>query len=192
MKTEIVVLADESGSMFALKDDANGAFSNFIAEQRDVPGEARVTLVKFASHVTTVYRGIEIKSAPSKLNLQPTGNTALYDAIGMTMNAERDRIAAEKWADLVIFVVSTDGQENASREFTLAGIKAMIQMAEANGWKFIWLMSNQDAMETARNMGSMSMRSMSKAASGQGERESYAYASVETRSLRTDPNKDKP
>jgi hypothetical protein len=189
MKTEIVVLADESGSMFALKDDANGAFSNFIAEQRDVPGEAKVTLVKFASHVTTVYRGIEIKSAPSKLNLQPSGNTALYDAIGMTMNAERDRIKAEGWADLVIFVVSTDGQENASREFTLAGVKAMISMAEANGWKFIWLMSNQDAMETARSMGSMSMHTMSKAATGQGERQSYSYASVETRNMRTEGDK---
>jgi hypothetical protein len=107
----------------------------------------------------------------------------------MTMNTQRDRIKAEGWADLVIFVVSTDGQENASREFTLQGIKAMIKMAEDSGWKFIWLMSNQDAMETARNMGSMSMRSMSKTASGQGERESYSYASVETRNLRTEGDK---
>jgi hypothetical protein len=184
MKTEIIVLADESGSMFALKDDANGAFSNFIAEQRDVPGEAKVTLVKFNSIVTTVYQGIEIKSAPSKLNLQPSGNTALYDAIGGTMNSQRDRIKAEGWADLVVFVVSTDGQENASREFTLEGIKAMIKMAEDSGWKFIWLMSNQDAMETARNMGSSSGMTLNKVASGRGERESYSYASAETRTLR--------
>jgi hypothetical protein len=183
MKTEIIVLADESGSMHALKDDANGAFANFLSEQRDVPGEARVTLVKFASEVTTVYQGIEVKSAP-KLDLRPSGNTALYDALGETMNKQRDRIANEKWADLVIFVVSTDGQENASREFTLAGVKAMITMAEASGWKFIWLMSNQDAMETARNMGSMSMHTMSKAASSAGERQSYSYASAETRTLR--------
>jgi Mg-chelatase subunit ChlD len=190
MKTEIIVVADESGSMHALKDDANGAFSNFLSEQKDVPGEARVTLVKFNSIVTTVYQGIEVKSA-AKLDLKPTGNTALYDAIGMTMNTQRDRIAAEKWADLVIFVVSTDGQENSSREFTLAGVKSMITMAEANGWKFIWLMSNQDAMESARNLGSMSMHTMSKAATGTGEAQSYSYASVETRNLRTEMHKDK-
>jgi len=191
MKTEIIVLADESGSMHAVKDDANGAFDNFLAEQRAVPGEARVTLVKFASAVKTVYEAIDVKTAPG-MNLAPTGNTALYDAIGMTMNTQRDRIKQEGWADLVVFVVSTDGQENASREFTLAGIKTMIQMAEEGGWKFIWLMSNQDAMESARMMGSLSTRSMSKAATGQGEHTSYSYASAETRSLRTEPAKDKP
>ncbi len=188
MKTEIIMLADESGSMYALKDDANGAYSNFLNEQRDVPGEARVTLVKFNSIVTTVYQAIDVKSA-AKLDLHPTGNTALYDAIGDTMNRQQDRIKREGWADLVIFVISTDGQENASREFTLAGIKAMIQMAESNGWKFIWLMSNQDAMETAHKLGSVSTRAMSKAATGQGEAASYSYASVETRNLRTEkPN----
>lgn len=189
MKTEIIVVADESGSMHSLKDDANGAFSNFLAEQRDVPGEAKVTLVKFNSVVTTAYQAIDVKSAAS-LDLKPTGNTALFDAIGHTMNAQRDRIAREAWADLVIFVVATDGQENSSQEFTLPGIKSMIQMAEASGWKFIWLMSNQDAMEQARNLGSQSVHTMSHAASGQGTRESYSYASVETRNLRTGLAKD--
>ena len=188
MKTEIIVVADESGSMHSLKDDANGSFSNFLNEQKDVPGEARVTLVKFNSIVTKVYQAIDVKSA-ARLALNPTGNTALFDAIGHTMNEQRDRIAKEGWADLVIFVVATDGHENASREFTLAGIKAMIQMAEQSGWKFIWLMSNQDAMESAQRMGSQSVHTMSHAATGQGTRESYSYASAETRSLRTDKDK---
>lgn len=188
MKTEIIVVADESGSMFHLKDDANGAFQNFLNEQKDVPGECRVSLIKFNDHVITVYQAADIKSAP-KLDLHPTGRTALYDAIGMTMNKHRDRITAEKWADLVVFVVSTDGQENASQEFTLAGIQSMIKMAEASGWKFIWLMSNQDAMEQAKHMGSAGVHTMSHAATGQGTAESYSYASVETRSLRTGEKK---
>ncbi len=183
MNTEIIVIADESGSMFVLKDDANGAYQNFLNEQRDVAGEARVTLVKFANHAHQVYEAMDIKQAPG-LNLKPSGNTALFDAIGMTLNRQRDRIKRECWANLVVVVVATDGQENASVEFTLEGIKAMIQMSEGMGWKFIWLMSNQDAMEQSHKMGSVSVRSMSHAASGQGTRESYSYASAETGILR--------
>lgn len=184
MKTEIIIVADESGSMHALKDDADGSFNNFMNEQRDVPGEARMTLVKFATTIKPVYEGIDLKVAP-KLNLQPSGNTALFDAIGQTMNEQRDRIQQEGWADLVVFVVSTDGQENASKEYTLQGIQSMIKMAEAMGWKFIWLMSNQDAMASARLMGSTAAHAQTFDASGQGTRESYSYASQETRNLRS-------
>jgi Mg-chelatase subunit ChlD len=185
MKTEIIVVADESGSMQSVMDDANGAFSNFLAEQRDVPGEARVTLVKFANHTHMVYQGQDIRTAQA-LNLKPRGNTALYDALGLTITTQQDRIKKEGWADLVIFVVSTDGQENASVEYTLDAIKALTQLAEGAGWKFIYLMSNQDAFTQSRAMGSVMGRSMSKAATGQGEHDSYSYASIETRNLRTE------
>ena len=183
MKTEIIAIADESGSMNSVVDDANGGFQNFVNEQRDVPGEARMTLIKFANHVHRVYQGVDIKQAPP-LNLRPRGNTALYDAIGMTLGEQQDRIKKEGWADLVIVMVMTDGQENASVEYTKEGIATIVKMAESNGWKFIWMMSNQDAFTTARAMGSSGAMAMSKAATPQGERDSYSYASVETRSLR--------
>jgi Mg-chelatase subunit ChlD len=184
MKTEIIAIADTSGSMNSVKDDANGGFNNFLSEQRDVPGECRVTLVKFNSSVEQVYQGVDVKVAEG-LDLKPRGNTALYDALGVTLVEQSDRIKAEGWADLVIVVVSTDGQENSSKEFTLEGIKAMIKLFEEKGWKFVWLMSNQDAFTTARMMGSSGAFSMSKAASGRGEQESYSYASSEVRNMRT-------
>ena len=189
MKTEIIIIADQSGSMHSVKDDANGSFNNFLSEQRDVPGEARVTLVKFSSAVQKVYQGIDLKSAAS-LDLAPSGNTALYDAIGHTVGEQGERIKREAWADLVIVVVLTDGQENASIEYTLEGIKTITRMAEDQGWKFIYLMSNQDAFAQARKMGSSGQFSRSVSASGAGQQEAYSYASMETRNLRTEQPKD--
>ncbi len=188
MKTEIIVIADESGSMHGLMDDANGGYQNFVNEQRDVPGEARLTLVKFANHVHRVFQGQDIKTV-GPLDLKPRGNTALYDAIGMTLGEQQDRIKKEGWADLVVVMVMTDGQENASVEYTKEGIATIVKMAEGNNWKFIWMMSNQDAFTTARSLGSVSGMTLNKAATSQGERESYQYASVQTRSLRTGDNK---
>jgi hypothetical protein len=188
MNTEILVIADESGSMQTLKDDANGGFRNFVDEQKNVDGEARLTLVKFANHVHQVYQGSALGWVPD-LDLKPRGNTALYDALGLTLNAQRDRIVKEGWANLVIVMVMTDGQENASTEYTKEGIASLVSMAEANGWKFIWMMSNQDAFTTAKSLGSAAARSMTHAATGQGTYDSYAYASHETQNLRAGKDK---
>lgn len=186
MKTEILFLADESGSMHHLKDDANGSFDTFVREQRLIDGECRLTLTKFASVITQVYQARDIKQGEvPKLDLKPSGNTALLDAIGHTMNDQGMRIAQEKWADLVILVIHTDGHENASREFTPATIKSMIQHAEANGWKVIFLANGVDAHHVAASVGSKSVLTRSAGATGQGMHETYSYASAETRSLRT-------
>lgn len=186
-KTEIIVIADESGSMGPLTKDANGSFDSFVKEQREVEGEARLTLVKFSSGPDSprkIYQALDIQKAEG-LNLNANGMTALYDAIGVTITQQASRIALEKWADLVVVVILTDGEENYSKEYTLDAIKALTAVQEANGWKFIYLMSNQDAFAAAQRMGSSGAHAMSHAASSKGTQDSYAFASARTRSFRS-------
>lgn len=186
MNTEIIAIADESGSMTTIKDDAEGAFNNFVSEQRDVKGECRMTLVKFSGpgSLKTLYQGLSIKEVPP-LVLVPVGNTALFDAIGNTLAAESKRIENEQWAELVILLINTDGQENASTEFGLEMIKRMVSDAEKKkGWKVIYLASNQDAFKAAQKIGSTGKLARSISSDGSGQREGYAYASAETRSMR--------
>lgn len=183
MKTEIIVLADESGSMSKVRDDANGSFRQFLEEQRAVEGEARLTLVKFSSKVMPAYQAVDIQQA-EELNLAPNGMTALYDAIGMTFRRHDQRIKDQAWADLRIFVILTDGADNVSREFTLADVRAITKSAEADGWKFMYLMSNQDAFEQAKLMGSTGQYTRTHVATGQGTQEAYSYASGHIRDLR--------
>lgn len=193
MKTEIIVIADESGSMAPLANDANGSFANFVNEQRDVPGEARLTLTKFSSDPhppNPSYQAVDIRAA-CPLDLAPSGMTALFDAIGHTIAVQGKRIEMEKWADLVVVVILTDGEENSSKEYTLEMVKKLTQEKEAAGWKFIYLMSNQDAFAQAQKMGSSGAFSMSHAASAAGTQDSYSYASAQTRNFRDPGNQDK-
>lgn len=184
MNTEIITIVDRSGSMHSLKSDVDGAFDALVADQRQDPSDARLTLVQFDSEIENAYIAKPLRDVPA-MNLQPRGATALLDAIGTTLNAHGQRIKEEGWADLVIVVIATDGQENASREFSRDAIVRMVTHAEASGWKFVYLASNQDAFKAARDIGSTAQYSMSHAASGRGTRESYSYASETVRSLRS-------
>jgi len=184
VNTEIIFIADESGSMSVIKHDANGAFDQFVSEQRAIEGECRMSLTTFANEPQVRYEARDIKEVPP-LDLHPSGNTALFDAIGVTMNRQGERIAREKWADLVILAVITDGQENASREYSLPVIRTMIEHAESNGWKVMYLASGQDAFKAAANIGSKSMLAASVGLGGAGQRAAYSYASEQTTSLRT-------
>lgn len=149
--------------METIRDDVIGGFNSFLAEQKELPGEARLTYTQFDNVYEVMYAGKTVKSAP-KLDRDlfvPRGNTALLDAVGRTLNEQGARIAAEKWAELVVVCIITDGQENASREYTRPRIAEMIKHAEANGWKFIFLAANQDAFTTAQGMGMSAANSMS-------------------------------
>ncbi|MBS0452652.1 MAG: VWA domain-containing protein [Proteobacteria bacterium] len=184
MNTEIIAIVDRSGSMHSLKNDVDGAFDAFVEEQRRVPSAARLTLVQFDSEIENVYVAQPLAEVPA-MDLRTRGSTALLDAIGTTLHTQGQRIKEEAWAELVIVVIATDGQENASREFNRDAIIKMVQHAEKNDWKFIYLASNQDAFQAARDIGSMAEYSTSHAASGPGTRESYSYASEMVHSLRS-------
>lgn len=182
--TEIIAITDRSGSMHSIKNDAIGGFDTFIADQRAQPGNVRVTSVIFDTVVETQYTALPISEVPS-LVLEPRGSTALYDAIGQTLTVHGERITKEAWAHLVIVVIITDGNENASREYTQARIKEMITHAQAHEWKFVFLAANQDAFAAGASMGVSASTTMGYEATDVGTRSVYASASTMTKSLRS-------
>jgi Mg-chelatase subunit ChlD len=182
-RTEIIAVIDRSGSMASIRNDAEGGIRNFIREQKEVPGEARMTLVEFNTSIDTVYQAKSLAQAPD-YKLEPSGGTALLDAIGTTLNAQGKRIADEKWAELVILVIVTDGEENSSREFQAEGVKQMISHAEGNGWKVVYLGANQDAFTVAKGLGISASTTANYLATAAGTRSAYASASTLTQSLR--------
>ena len=135
--------------MAAIKTDMQGGYDSFIGEQRKLPGECAVTLVQFDSEgVETVYESRPVAEVPP-LVLAPRGTTPLLDAMGQTLTRSIGRNVAGR----VLFLVITDGQENASHEFKKDQIKAMVQQQTSAGWAFSFLGANVDAFAEAGALG---------------------------------------
>lgn len=155
MKTEIICILDRSGSMGSMLNETIEGFNSFIDEQKAVKGKARVTLVQFDNKYEVIYSGIKLKDVPvlDTNTFKPRGMTALLDAIGKTLTEQKERIINEKWADKVIVVILTDGHENASQEFKTDTVKKLTKDAQDEGWSFVYLGANQDAIVAAQNFG---------------------------------------
>mgnify|MGYP000866684312 CR=1 FL=1 len=193
MNTEIIVITDRSGSMASIAKDVIGGYNTFLKEQQAQPGEARITYTQFDDKYEVVSAGVPVKDAKELTNqtFVPRGSTALYDAIGRTLNEQGQRIASEKWAQLVVVCVITDGGENASREYNQDKVKEMTKHAEANGWKFVFLAANQDAFAAAQSFGSVGAYAGNFKANAAGTQAAYSSTSATVRSLRAgiDPGK---
>lgn len=154
--THLYFLLDRSGSMESIKDDTEGGFNAFIAEQRAQPGECRVTLAQFDNEYEEVYRDRPIGDVP-RLELRPRGMTALLDSIGRLVSEAGARLAAmpeDERPGVVIVGIMTDGHENASRELTHAAVKAMIERQTRDyGWQFLYMGADQDAIEVGASIG---------------------------------------
>jgi hypothetical protein len=156
-KTHITMVCDRSGSMSAIRSDAEGAVNAFITEQRKTPGECSFLLIDFDAPswgnqgndpwYTVCYDG-PMKEAKPYL-LTPRGNTALFDAIGTAIVATGERLSAlpeDQRPGKVIFVFQTDGQENSSREWPGDRMRDAIKhQEETYGWVFIPLGVGADA-----------------------------------------------
>lgn len=146
--TDIVVVMDRSGSMSSCKADAEGGLNSFIEEQRKAPGEALFTLVQFDTDYEFVHNAVPIQHVP-RCFLQPRGGTALNDAVCRAINETGERLRRMKEEDrpgLVVFVILTDGGENASKEFSVDKTREMIKHQESvYNWKFTYLGANQEA-----------------------------------------------
>lgn len=157
--TSINVVLDRSGSMGGFTGDTIGGFNTFLKEQKAVPGEALFTLALFDHEYTLIHDCVPIAQVPELTNTTyvPRGSTALLDALGRTITATGAKLAAMKEEDRpskVLFVVITDGEENASREFIHAKIMEMIKhQTEVYKWQFIYLGANQDAIQAGNKMG---------------------------------------
>lgn len=157
--TEIVYILDRSGSMSGLEKDTIGGYNSFLEKQKKEDGDAVVTTVLFDDKYDMVHDHVDIKKVKPLTNKEyfARGMTALLDAIGKTINhvGNRHKYALDSEVPgKTIVVITTDGFENASREFTSDKVKSMIEHQKKKyGWEFLFLGANIDAVETAKNFG---------------------------------------
>jgi von Willebrand factor type A domain len=188
--SDITVVLDRSGSMECLTNEVIGAFNTFIDEQKQVEGEATFTLIQFDDHYEVNCEAINIHDV-SNLNEStyvPRGMTALFDAVGRTILSTGKRLSAMAQQDRpekVIFLIQTDGEENASKKFTLNKIKTMIkEQQEVYSWEFVFLGANIDATSVAADIGILQGRAMKYANNANGVSEALCSLSTNLASFR--------
>lgn len=196
--TEIAFILDRSGSMGAHVDAAIGGFNDFLAEQQQVEGFARLTLVLFDDVLETPFDNIPLcEVVPLDTRTYTTRNTtALLDAIGLTIESFERRIAALPLASRpvqVIFAIFTDGLENASSRYTWKDLAAKIkERQEKDGWQFLFLGANQDAIATAAQMNIHAHNAATASYSDKGVQGSARAFSRKTKALRESLTADGP
>lgn len=178
---EIVAILDRSGSMSAIWHDAIGGFNTFLKKQQEEPGEALMTMVLFDDHYE-----VPVKATPLKDVLPltdqtyvPRGMTALNDAIGRSLSELFSRNP-----ERAIVVVLTDGQENASREYTSDKVKDLIKQAQDKNYQVVYLAANQDAFAVGGSLGVARSATKNFVATGAGVRTAYSTASLSTSNYR--------
>ena len=170
--THLALLVDRSGSMSAIREDAEGGLKQLIADQRALPGELTIELFQF----DTEYEKVDDVDA---WTLVPRGMTALLDAMGKSITEVGEGLAARHEDDRpekVIFVIVTDGLENSSREWTREKVfESVKRQTDEYGWQFVFSAANQDAVAEGSSLGVRS--NMNYAATGAGTQSAYATMS---------------
>ena len=157
--TELVFILDRSGSMAGLEGDTIGGFNAMIEKQREVVGEVYVSTVLFNNSSHVIHDRISIKRIEPMTEQQYRvgGGTALLDAIGGAIHhignvhkyARKEDVPAK-----IIFLITTDGMENASHQYSSEQVKKMIRRQEERyGWEFVFVAANIDAVHTAETIG---------------------------------------
>lgn len=194
--TEIIFLLDRSGSMGGLENDTIGGFNAFIERQSQLAGETIVTAVLFDDYYEILWNGIAAQNARlTDKEYFVRGCTALLDAVGKSILDVGYRLShtiEEKRPGKVIFVITTDGLENASREFTYKKVKELIQhQQEKYNWEFIFLGANMDAEQEADSLGIEMENVYSFEASSKGVEVMYNMVSEAVSEKRTRKKKNR-
>lgn len=188
--TELVFILDKSGSMAGLEKDTIGGFNALIDKQRKLPGEVRVTTVLFNHEYELLHDRISLEgiSPMTDSDYEVGGMTALLDAVGSTIqkisNAQKETLKKHQ-ADRVMFVITTDGLENSSCEYTYKKIHEMIASKKTAGWEFIFLGANIDAVATAKKFGVDEDYAVDYHADAEGTELNYQVLSEAVSSFRT-------
>ena len=189
--TEMVFILDKSGSMSGLEADTIGGFNSMIERQRKEPGEALVSTVLFANESTVIHDRVDIRKVEPMTDRQYSvgGCTALIDAIGQAIHHignvhkyARDEDVPEH----TIFVITTDGMENASHRYSSDEVKRMVnRQKEKYGWEFLFLGANIDAVETAARFGISEDRAVRYHNDARGQQLNYESVSEAVRCVRS-------
>jgi hypothetical protein len=153
--TALMLIIDRSGSMSSIRDDMVGGLNGLLEEQKKQPGLLTVSVVSFDNAVELPHR----MAAPSgvTVELDPRGATALYDAMGFginTMASDIDALPEHAKPSTVQIIVVTDGEENASGEYSGKLIKKLVtEKTKSENWDFVFLGANQDAVMKAAELG---------------------------------------
>ena len=188
--TEMVFILDKSGSMAGMEADTIGGFNAMIERQKSGEGKALVSTVLFSGESIVLHDRVDVRKVEPMTgnDYRVGGCTALIDAIG---SAIRHIGNVHKYAreedrpEHTIFVITTDGMENASRRYSSDEVKAMIRKEkEKYGWEFLFLGANIDAVETAARFGISEDRAVDYHCDAEGTRLNYATVSEAVRTVR--------
>lgn len=189
--TELVFILDKSGSMAGLEKDTIGGFNAMIEKQKKLDGECLVSCVLFDNEQKVIYDRVPVAEVRPMTEDDYTvgGCTALVDALGLSVkhigNIHK-YIREEDVPEHTVFVITTDGMENASRKYSSDKVKKMVsKKTEKDGWEFLYLAANIDAVETGAAIGIRKERTANYKCDGKGTGLLYETVSEAIYGLRT-------
>ena len=176
--TELVFILDRSGSMHGLEADTIGGFNSLLDKQRAEGCAVLVSTVMFNEESKVIHDRCDIGTVRplTEADYEPSGTTALIDAIGSAVKHIRNVHRYARTEDVparTLFVITTDGMENASHHFTVGEVRTLIEEQKKAGWEFLFLGANIDAVETARGFGISEDRAVDFVADGMGMKENF-------------------
>lgn len=188
--TELVFILDRSGSMAGLVSDTIGGFNAMIEKQKQTEGTVLVSTVLFDHESIVLHDRVPLSEVRpmTDADYSPRGSTALFDAVGEAIHhignihkyARREDVPAK-----TLFVITTDGMENASHRYTREKVREMIRrQTDRYDWEFLFLGANIDAAETAESIGIHKDRAVDFVADACGTQKNYAAVSEAVTQLR--------
>ena len=188
--TEIVFILDRSGSMAGLEKDTIGGFNAMLEKQRRGEGQALISTVLFSNESAVIHDRVDARDVPplTEKDYFVCGCTALLDAIGGAIHHignVHKYARAEDRPERTLFVITTDGMENASRHYDLRRVRTMIERQKARyGWEFLFLGANIDAVDTAARLGIDADRAANFHCDAQGTQLNYEAVSDAVSAMR--------
>lgn len=154
--TDLTLIIDRSGSMQSIAKDMEGGFSTFLTKEKKSGDETKVSIVYFDDIIEQDVQSADIKDI-NGIKIVPRGSTALLDAVGQTVVKTGERLAAipeDERPNRVLVYIITDGQENASKEYSLEQIREkIVHQREQYAWDFVFLGANIDSFGVGGNLG---------------------------------------
>jgi uncharacterized protein YegL len=190
-RTELVFIIDRSGSMGGLENDTIGGFNSLLEEQKEVEGQVTISTILFDNLYEVIHNRMDIKEVKplSGKEYFVRGTTALLDAVGRSISRiHRDycETLREERPNKVMFIITTDGFENASREYSYSRVRNYIQEMKAKyDWEFIFIGANIDAVREAKRFGINEERAVRYHADSVGTKKNYKAMGKAVTSYRT-------